>query len=601
MIRSHTATTAEKPRVWTAVVLAVSAPVVALLCFTLWRTPFPVTEAIAILEDVAIQPATRFLTMDTSYYRPLFHMTISAIWHNAGSLETRLAWIRLLHIVPIVVLVTSLVLHLRPRTRIDAAAAVIAVAVLIGSPGFRDNLELPLSYTIVGMPMALIAWIALNRERRWWHPPVLVLLTLMAVGFKEQGLVLVPLVVAAWWMRAPGVGGRTTAALAVMAGIYGVWRLIGRASQGLPMFEQAVGLGFGEMDPPEAFARFGGFPYFIYAYSGASTISNVLFSEPTRGTFSIIRTVVDSRPEPWQLVHLGSSAALTALIGWWGVAITKATRRDGWSLEARSGVALAVALVASGILSFNYSRDRLGGMAVPFYAIAAYYGIRFAAARVRTAPRMRAAIVAGALVVTAIGWPIRLAGTVEWARLTSARNQMEWLVQLPARRLEFAGRPAYLRIMDSMIEQGTDPAAPWPARYPRVVQRFLADLPPPPRPLAADSFADALAAGDVRQAFEFIRAGQDPNELILVSHADLTGGQRVLTSPLLWAAANGKLQVVQMLLGYGARMERAGDRRAPCVAEALGAGEIARLLRGQQRERAADPCDGFDATPPLLR
>ena len=37
---------------------------------------------------------------------------------------------------------------------------------------------------------------------------------------------------------------------------------------------------------------------------------------------------------------------------------------------------------------------------------------------------------------------------------------MEWLVMLPERRLEFAERPAYLGIMNSMIDQGTDPTTP---------------------------------------------------------------------------------------------------------------------------------------------
>ena len=37
---------------------------------------------------------------------------------------------------------------------------------------------------------------------------------------------------------------------------------------------------------------------------------------------------------------------------------------------------MLVALAACGALSFDYSRDRLGGMAVPFYALAAYFALR---------------------------------------------------------------------------------------------------------------------------------------------------------------------------------------------------------------------------------
>ncbi|MGH2400035.1 MAG: hypothetical protein ACRDF6_09320, partial [bacterium] len=221
---------------------------------------------------------------------------------------------------------------------------------------------------------------------------------------------------------------------------------------------------------------FGEFPYFIYAYSGASTIANVLFSEPTRGIFYIVRTLVYSRPEPWQLIHLGSSVALTAVIVWWAIGTWKSTAENGWSPEARSGIALLVALLACGALSFNYSRDRLGGMAVPFYAIAAFHAIRAAATHALKAPQARCVVAGCALMLLAAAWHVRAVGTVERARLTSFRNQTEWLVQLPARRIEFAERATYLRIMESMIEQGTEPAAPRPTRYPRVMTRFIGEL-----------------------------------------------------------------------------------------------------------------------------
>lgn len=464
----------ERPYLWTAVVLVASAPLVALLCLTLWRMPFPISEAVAIFEDIANQPPTRFLIPDTSYYRPFFHGTISVIWHNAGSLAAALAWVKLLHIVPIVLLVTLLIGHLRPRTMIDAAAASVAVAVLLGSPGFRDNLELPLSYTIVGMPLAVAVWMLLTGERQAWRQPLIVLLALAAIGFKEQGLVLVPLVVAAWWTRAPGASGATTATLVVITGAYLALRLAWRESW--PMFEQAIGLGFGEMEPPEAIARYGGFPYFLYAYSGASTIANVLFAEPTRGTFSIVRALVDGHPQRWQLVYLGSSAALTAVIAWWGLRSMTQAARSGWSPDARLCLALAVVLLASGALSFNYSRDRLGGMAVPFYAIAAFHALRAAADRAWAAPRVRCAIAAVALVLIASGWQIRALGTLERTRLTSFRNHMEWLVLLPDRRMEFAERRTYLRIMESMVDQGTRPGMPQPTRYPRAISRWMGDL-----------------------------------------------------------------------------------------------------------------------------
>ena len=46
---------------WTVAVLVVSSPLLVALFSTLWRTPFPVSEAVALFEDVAKMPAAAFL------------------------------------------------------------------------------------------------------------------------------------------------------------------------------------------------------------------------------------------------------------------------------------------------------------------------------------------------------------------------------------------------------------------------------------------------------------------------------------------------------------------------------------------------------------
>jgi len=69
--------TSNPPRVtspyrWTAAVLLVSSPFLVVLCLILWRTPFPLTEAVAIFEDIERAEPLELLVPDTSYYRPLF-------------------------------------------------------------------------------------------------------------------------------------------------------------------------------------------------------------------------------------------------------------------------------------------------------------------------------------------------------------------------------------------------------------------------------------------------------------------------------------------------------------------------------------------------
>src|SRR5262245_30830545 len=229
-----------RAHLWTAAVVALAAPFTAILCFTLWRTPFPLTEAVAIFENATTSP--HFWIPETSYFRPLFYETVLAIWSQASSLDAALAWLKLVQIGAVILLLALFIVHVRPRTLLDAAAASLAIAVLIGSPGFRDNLELPLSYTTVGMPLALAVWMLLNREPRPWHAPLIVALTLMAIGFKEQGLVIVPAALVAWWTRARGATRGLTATLTAIAIAYVVFRLQWRAEW--PVFEQAIGLGF---------------------------------------------------------------------------------------------------------------------------------------------------------------------------------------------------------------------------------------------------------------------------------------------------------------------------------------------------------------------
>jgi hypothetical protein len=451
---------------WTAAVFMVAAPFLVILCLILWDTPYPLTEAVAIFENVANRASNPWIP-DTAYYRPLFYVTASAIWHAPGSLDARLAALRLVQIVPVIVLIVGLIWHVRPRTFLDAAAASVAVAVVMGSPGFRDNLELPLSYTTVAMPLALIAWVLMNRPLRPWHAPVIVAMTLIAIGFKEQGLALVLLVAACWWTRAPGATRGLAVTVAAIAVVYVIVRLFWHGDG--PIFEQAIGLGFREIDVPEATARFGASPLWIYAYNGASTIANALFGEPARGVFRIVHAWSEGRTQAWQFAHVGSSVGLTAVIAWWGLRSLRNTRTHAWSVESRALVAWAVVLLACGLLSFNYSRERLAGMAVVFHGIAAFFALRAAASRALDASRMRFAVAGFALLVLAAAWHTRALATIEYARATAWRNHMEWLVMLPDRRIEFAERPTYLRIMHEMIEQGTDPEAPRPIRYPEWV------------------------------------------------------------------------------------------------------------------------------------
>lgn len=458
------------------VVLAVSLPLLLTLCGAMWFTPFPISETVGLLQDAGIlqgetTPYAFFDPTIRSWYRPFYHLTWWLLWTGTGSVSLTLALFKLLGIASVASLAGLLIWRLRPRRWVEAAAALCAEAVLIGSPGFRENLELPLLMTLVGMPLLLIVWILMERERRSWHGPVIVALTLIAIGFKEQGLVLIPLVAAAWWLGAPGVGRGTVVAMVTLAMAYVGMRLA--TSGSWQPFEQDVALGFTRIAADEASARFGAFPWPLYAYNSASTVGNILFAEPTAGEFRVVYALTRNALLPWQVNHVLSSTLLTALIGWWGVRELRRNAGQPWSPESRLFLLTVVAIAASGALSFNYSRDRLGGMALVLYALSAYFAVCLAAERVRSLAGTRGWAWALALVLLAAGWQVRALGTVEDARLRADRNHREWVTNLQRRRVEAS--PPYRLVLDALTGQGLDGSAAQPSPYPREVSAVIGE------------------------------------------------------------------------------------------------------------------------------
>jgi len=456
---------------WLCAVSIIAACVAAVLASILWQTPYPLSEGVALLEDVADASSFGFLLPLRTYYRPLYHLSLYTAWHASRSPEAFVATARLMQIAPVAILLVLFIVRLRPRTVVDAAAATLGVAVLVGSAAFLDNLEIPLTYTTVGMPLLLAAWMLTERTARPAGAWLFVALAVLAVGFKEQGLVLLPVIIAAWWTKAPGVS-RTTAAWMVGIGVAYVGLRLSQSARWAP-FEQDIGFGFQVLPAAEAAARFGRFPLGVYAYNAASTIANVLFAEPTAGVFSITGAMLHGSALPWQYIYLLSSGCLTGLLAWWGVRCVRRARAAGWDAESRTVVILAVALAASGALSFNYSRDRLGGMALVPYAVAAFYAVRAALVALSRAGVLRAVTVGAALLLLAASWQTRVLHTLDGARKRAADNHREWITALYQRRAEFAGRPYFERLLDELSPQGSQRPAVTPLRYPAWVRDLL--------------------------------------------------------------------------------------------------------------------------------
>jgi hypothetical protein len=94
----------------------------------------------------------------------------------------------------------------------------------------------------------------------------------------------------------------------------------------------------------------------------------------------------------------------------------------------------------------------------------------------------------------------------------------------------------------------------------------------------AGTFAEAIRAGDYERAFEFVRAGQDPNTPILFRDADFTANREIMVTPLLIAVATHADNTVRMLMSAGVNIDAPGNRYALCLADRLGDTTIAEVI-----------------------
>jgi hypothetical protein len=470
---------------WLAAAAITTLPLLLLLGREMWEAPFPINETIGILQDTGVMADAAdsphslldpkllsfFDPTPRSWYRPLYWVTWYAFWHITHSLDTTLLLFTLLEILTVLLLVIGFLWQARPETVMSYAAATVAVSILVGTPGLRENLEVPLPMTLVGMLFALLVWMLLERQHRWWHGPALIVLTALAVGYKEQGLVLVPVLVVAWWVGAPGVRRGTAVTIVLLTLAYLVLRF-STAGSWRP-FEQDVAIGFEAISAADASQQFGAFPYWVYAYNAAATVANILFSEPTGGAFTAVKSALEGDLRPWQINHVLTSTATTALLAWWAVQTWRREASTPWSIEMRLVIALGIAIAASGALGFNYSRDRLGGMAVVFYALGSYYALRQAGLRLSQASRLTMMAAAVPLLLLSAGWQLRAIGTVDSVEARARRTHREWVANRAHEKVGHASQGDWLRILTEMEPQGVTPVTERTPEYERRASRWL--------------------------------------------------------------------------------------------------------------------------------
>jgi hypothetical protein len=116
----------------------------------------------------------------------------------------------------------------------------------------------------------------------------------------------------------------------------------------------------------------------------------------------------------------------------------------------------------------------------------------------------------------------------------------------------------------------------------------------------ASSLADALMHREVELAYAFVHDGADPNAMLVVEDARLTGGRRVEVSPLMLAVGSQNRNAVMMLLSAGADVDLPENQPAACLARELGEGDLETMIVRGSRASARPECGPTDRAAPLL-
>ena len=323
-------------------------------------------------------------------YRPFFTLGIKTAYAAVG---TWLPFYQSLVLLLFAALLTLVVWVCRPVGRSRAIAACIAVSCICGLHTSRILFGFwPLNHYAAVMVTLLVAIALAMHPRTRPHDWVFGLLMLVATLSLEFGIVIVPVIGVLWWFGAPGVSWRGVAAMLAAVAVYAAIRFtFGDHSGELTLWADS-GFGFQNLDANALRARFGDAPWVLWIYNVAGTMLTVLFSEPRDGVYSFAESLLARDMETWQWFQVGSSALTTLVIaaglvrGWpWkeerrqGVPGDKEERRQGVPADRERDRLLVVAgcalLLFGSVLSFVYTRDRLGLAGGIGYALLLYVAV----------------------------------------------------------------------------------------------------------------------------------------------------------------------------------------------------------------------------------
>ena len=318
-------------------------------------------------------------------------------------------------VVEFALILLALALMFRPGGWPRVTAAILALSIAVGLHTSRILfLFVPLNAYATSMLIVLAVTLLLMTPRLRGYEWVLLPLTLAGLLWLELAVLIVPLALVGWVMKAPGATWRSAAAAVAGLTIYLIARLgFAPSLMGSP----ETGFGFSSISPAESAARFGDAPWVLWLYNVGSTMLTVVASEPRAGRFQFVRALTLSEVPVWMWLHVLSSVATTAVVVVGLAGIRRRPHRD--QVIAAFG---GVLIVGGSALAFLYTRDRIGLPAGIGYAMVTYVAVSALLERVRSGRPFVLSLVAA----LGLCWSIRTAEMYVALRDTAWDYRLEW-------------------------------------------------------------------------------------------------------------------------------------------------------------------------------
>jgi hypothetical protein len=243
----------------------------------------------------------------------------------------------------------------------------------------------------------------------------------MGVLMVESALLIAPLLIVLWWLKAPGVSTRGAGAMAAAVVIYVALRLTLSAARWGPIYTES-GLGFSQLDPESLRGIFQDAPWLYWIYNVVATFLTVAASEPRAGVYALISSVLEGQTPWWRWWHVWSSVLTTIVV----VTVLIRHRHRIELSRDRLLVASGLVLVVCGsALGFLYTRDRIALSAGVGYCLLLYVAL-VAVLEHMPVSAWRRPLAFGIAGVLAAGWIVRSAEAWFQIRDMAWEYHLEW-------------------------------------------------------------------------------------------------------------------------------------------------------------------------------